>query len=156
MSEGFGRPGNVELQKAMKHLVRYLAKYGTGVAKQDRARWAIGYGVNRDTSGKYWRQLIDAGVITEADVDGKYKKTPYFNELLEMELAEEQPNSANPSQPKPTIEQAIDKKMKEYAEIKAKMKAGPCKGRECPPGTEYTCRYCGGFLNLKNKDWLEE
>lgn len=160
--EGFDRPGNVELQKAMKHLVRYLAKYGTGVASRDRARWAIRYGVNRDTSRKYWSQLIDAGAITGTDVDGKYKKTPYFNELLERELTEEQRKSAGPT-PKPkqklTLVEMIDARMKkdteEAADLRAKMLAGPC-AHECMFDGNPDCRKCGMYRDLKNKKFLEE
>lgn len=153
MNEVFDRPGNIELQKAMKHLVMYLAKYGTGVAKQDRARWAIRYGVNRDTAGKYWRQLVDAGAITESNADGRYKKTPYFNELLEHE--EEQLEEAEEDRDRAFAER-IDKKLKEYADLKAKMRTGPCEHSECPPGSEESCLHCSTYLSLKHKDFLEE
>jgi hypothetical protein len=55
-----------------------------------------------------------------------------------------------------TLAEIIDARMKKDADIKARMKAGPCKHQECPPFTEDSCEDCSGFLNLKNKDWLEE
>lgn len=67
-------------------------------------------------------------------------------------IGEEEP------QPKLTLGEIIDNKMKESAHLKEKMLAGPCAGG-CPPGEveeDPDCRQCTAFRSLKNKDFLEE
>jgi hypothetical protein len=162
MSEGFQRPGNVELQKAMRQLVLYVERRGTGVVKIDRARWAVNYGVNADTSRKYWQQLVEAGAITEADCDGRYKKMAYFKELLAAANSPEagtQAGRTGENEEKPKRETKLSQRAKWFFEtmrIKEKMMSGPCNNICTETDPDDYCYNCDTFLSLKNKDFLKE
>lgn len=57
-----------------------------------------------------------------------------------------------------TLAEIIDGRMKEDADFRAKMLAGPCAGG-CPPGEveeNPDCSQCITFRSLRNKDFLKE
>lgn len=141
------RPGNLELAKSMNELILFIDREGTGNLKKDKALWTLAKGLNSDTVRKHFQILFDAEALVENS--GSYQKLPLFYVLLKQArknagLQEEEYVQRKDTEKKPKFSKATQGFF-DQMEIKEKMKAGPCKGMECPPFTEEGCQDCSAY-----------
>lgn len=149
-------PGPKKSKTSIDLLEDWLKKNCTRPMPVDRikATWQYLTGHEPRKTSQYLSAIETSGKIELSSNDGetfctwvgKPSDTPFMDYARQMEAEE--------AKPKLTLAQIIDQKMREAAEIKAKMQAGPCKNRlECPPGTEDSCEHCSGYIQQQHPEW---
>lgn len=121
----------------LKNLVKFLEEMNEGSVNQAKALWVMNrVHLSEHPVNYYFRIVIDAGII---DVDGdgrfRFKYNPF--------------SSVHAKPVRMTTRSKLQKYI-EKEEIREKMKAGPCRHAECPPGAE-DCRNCSGYLDERRK-----
>jgi hypothetical protein len=109
--------------------------------QNDLIDWRLGWGLgSRTFRQEYLDPAIQRGIIEPFGRPAKYRVcNSYKEEHIE--------------QPK----RKLSAKAEEFFEkcrIKDEMKSGPCKDKECPPGSEEECTYCSLYANYTGKNEL--
>lgn len=114
--------------------------------ESDLVDWRLEWGlVSRTFRENYLEPAIQRGIIEPFGRPTKYRICNPYKEEQPEEQAE---------QPKSRLGEIIDDRIIKE-KIKEKMLAGPCE-HECMFSGDTDCRKCGVYINLKNKDFLEE